>query len=204
MSSHPLLVRLAILVAVPACYDPSLVVGAPCPDGHCPGDQVCDLGAPGGPVCVDELEHHPPDAPVARTCGPSFSAVTGATTGATYRAVPMRATFDAAEAACALDGAHVAVIDDDAEARALDAFLADDPSSPYFWVGVGDWSSEGEYTTVAGARATYLPWGNDQPTGASDPDEDCALQGTEDSGEPGALFDYECDGLQYYVCECGP
>jgi hypothetical protein len=136
----------------------------------------------------------PPDAPLT-DCGLLYVAVAGADPGHTYRARPSGAPWGMAQNSCVADGAYLVIIDDAEEELAIRAFVPDDPSSPFFWVGVTDAMAEGTYVTSLGAAATYLPWAPGQPTGAA---EDCVLL-----ADLGGFSDWNCDGPQSYACECG-
>jgi hypothetical protein len=48
---------------------------------------------------------------------------------------------------------------------------------------------------VLGGDATYLPWGSMQPSGSTQ--QNCVLVGTD-----GLLYDFECNGVAPFACEC--
>jgi hypothetical protein len=166
---------------------------------------AADAGAGGSdadlPV-ADAAEDAPPapDAALAM-CGAAYAPLAGGSPSeATYRGVEARRPWMEARSACQTDGADLVVVDDATEAEAV-AALVQDATSPYFWVGVFQPSGPGvdPWETVRGGLATYLPWAPGQPTGGP---EMCALFG--DLGAPHELYDFNCAGTQYFVCECLP
>jgi hypothetical protein len=157
-------------------------------------------GAPDMRMTPDAMPPPPPDAMPVADCGPGYQSITnGLPLGATYRGVNNGNEWNDARADCQSDGAELVVIDNTAEAQAV-AALVNDPKSPYFWIGIFDPAGGGDnnWLTVHGAAPSFLDFGPQQPTGGN---QDCMLVG---DGSPYEMYDFDCIGFQYYVCECLP
>ena len=140
------------------------------------------------------------DAPIAACSG--YQSITGAApAGATYKGVSVSVTWNQARSDCQSDGADLVVIDNATEAAAVAALVDSPAQSPYFWSGLFDANdgTDNNFVSVRGGPAIYLPWGSQQPSGG---DQDCILVG--DFGTPHDLFDFQCDAVETYVCECLP
>jgi serine/threonine protein kinase len=153
-----------------------------------------------------------PTAPMVSTvgCPADFAALPNYSSRSRYKlynyaAEPdrdARQGFVDAVKTCASQNARVAYVDDAAEALALAAALRLEPQLPRYFVGVTDALSEGEWLTLGGAPAPYLPWADNQPNGADvKHDADCALL-----DPAGNLYDYYCDRAHpfSFACECSP
>lgn len=110
-----------------------------------------------------------------------------------YRASADTRTWLAAEAACEADGlgAHLAIIDDAAEAAIVSQYRTSETDNA--WIGVSDRVLEGTYLTVVNRAPTYLQFANGQPDGAG---QNCIQLGTGIE-----LRDNGCDSLDDYICE---
>jgi hypothetical protein len=136
-----------------------------------------------------------PDAKLA-TC-PGYMPISNASPpGATYRGVSANQSWMAARTTCQNDGADLVVVDNAAEATAV-AALVQDPISGYIWLGLAR-DAFGEWVTVRGTLATYLPWAPGEPSGGNS----CALM--DDTLAPNQFYDFLCGSMQVSVCECLP
>lgn len=160
-------------------------------------------GSPGRDLPPDAA---PPDAevdsmPVTTTCPASYQIVAGTPLTSRYRKLDVAKTWDQQAALCTADGTHLVVFDSDAERRAIENFGANVRS--FFWIGMTDRETEGEWKTVKGqvvpAAELAQLWGPGQPAsgGAAD-NEDCMLIG---SGNR-TYYDYACGASFVGVCEC--
>lgn len=103
-----------------------------------------------------------------------------------YRLVSLQVSWSQARAACESDGAYLAIPSDAAEVPVLDGD----------WMGLTDAAAEGQWLTVRGAAAPFLPWGTGEPAGGTD--KNCARL---DNGT-GLLEARDCTDGRDYVCEC--
>ncbi|HWO26639.1 MAG TPA: C-type lectin domain-containing protein [Kofleriaceae bacterium] len=103
-----------------------------------------------------------------------------------YRTVLALTSWSQAKAACAADGAYLAIPGDATEAAALDGD----------WMGLTDVAVEGQWLTVFGAPAPFLPWGAGEPAGGTG--KNCARLGS----TPALLEARDCNDTRDYVCEC--
>jgi hypothetical protein len=69
-------------------------------------------------------------------------------------------TWDAAEAACEADDAHLVIVDDANEAIFIDGLA---PTNTDHWIGMSDRITEGTYLVVTGGPAAFLPWETGSP-----------------------------------------
>ncbi|MBP6628344.1 MAG: hypothetical protein KBG28_13390 [Kofleriaceae bacterium] len=118
-----------------------------------------------------------------------------------YLPVATAATWAEAVAACAADGAHLFIPDDDPELVTVTQLAF--PTTlwqalDWQWVGISDQAIEGVWRRVDGEPATFLPWDVGQPDDFAMA-EDC-VQAAPTAG----LNDLGCDQALAYVCECGP
>jgi hypothetical protein len=97
--------------------------------------------------------------------------------------------------ACGSEPANVylAIPDDEAELLALVALAGERA-----WVGISDAGSEGDYVTVQGTPATYLPWGPSEPD--NNGNQDCVR-----ALATGGAIETATGGMTAVaVCECAP
>lgn len=128
-------------------------------------------------------------------CAPGFSALPGVPTHM-YQLITTPADFTTQRQACAMKGGitYLTIPDDQNELQALVTLAA----QPAVWVGIDDIIAEGNYMTVRGQPATFLPWAPGQPDNAP-PAENCiaALSSAQ-------LDDQKCTISQLAICECEP
>jgi hypothetical protein len=106
-----------------------------------------------------------------------------------------------AERDCESEGAHLVVIDDEAENTWLGTIAAsittDSASTNKLtWLGFSDHVKEGEFRWVTGAPLSSTFWSPSEPN---------SLNGYEDCGEMRASStwnDDRCNARLFYVCEC--
>ncbi|MEM9489537.1 MAG: C-type lectin domain-containing protein [Myxococcota bacterium] len=150
---------------------------------------VCEFDpgqrAPMAPACMDDANY---DRVLA---------------GRPYRLAASPARWQAAQDACAADGAYLVVISD-AHDNALVRDLG--AGRPKLWLGYTDIATEGSWQWINGAaQDAYRPWGRGEPNNANN-NEHCAemVVGPEDGDLAGAWNDGICTGQRDYVCECDP
>ena len=108
-----------------------------------------------------------------------------------YRQLPQAMPWTQGVNLCAaqLPGhTHMVVLDDEQERIALLPF------TPDLWIGVTDAVDEGQWVTVLGAPATFLPWASGQP--AAGTEQNCGEL------ESDGLHDNTCGNDRTIVCEC--
>lgn len=179
-------------------------------NGHCSfADATCDSGrrfaelsGEHGGTCVGvsiapdalTLPNEPPadapgappqDAPVV--C-PGFTE----TAGRYFQRLPP-AGWTNQRSACGMVPGNVflAIPDDDGELASLVAFAGGE-----IWVGISDAASEGDYVTVQGAAASYLPWTTGEPDNVGN--QDCVRT------RAGGIETATCGAPTAAVCECMP
>jgi hypothetical protein len=136
----------------------------------------------------------PPDAGDGDDCPTGYGPILG--TGGCYRATEDKKSWLAAEQACEAEGAHLAVLDSEAEYGALQIAL-----SGQRWVGFSDRVHEDLFPAVTGEDIEALPFiwkvgePNDGGDGPGGKPEDCV-----ELAEAG-LNDDHCEIVQRYVCE---
>lgn len=139
----------------------------------------------------------------AGTCPSDFVSVDGGQPTSRYKLYGYAQStsnivdFNQAVTACTTAGGYVAIPNDASEIAALDA-VSQNPNQPGYWVGITDTAVEGEWRTVLGDPATYLPWKpdpNGQPNGGTA--ANCVVAFNEE------LYDVDCAMAAYvFVCEC--
>jgi hypothetical protein len=107
-----------------------------------------------------------------------------------YRQLPQMpwATGRDACAAHAPGRTYMVILDDVTEQNAMMPF------TPDLWVGITDEVQEGQWVTVRGTLATFLPWASGQP--AAGTDQNCGEL------ELDGLHDNTCGNDRTIVCEC--
>lgn len=128
-------------------------------------------------------------------CGPDFTALPGVP-GHLYHLFTTPSDFASQRTACAVQGGntYLAIPDDATELAALVTLAA----QPAVWVGIDDLVVEGNFLTVRGQPATFLPWAAGQPDDAP-PGEDCVAALSADTFD-----DQQCSNMLPAVCECEP
>ncbi len=139
------------------------------------------------PPMVDAM----PDTPMV-DCPAGYEAVLGAPMGSRYKRLAHAKPLAAHAAICAADGTHVVTIESPMESLAMQGFAP--KRNGYFWLGITDAATEGQWLAPGGQVATYLPWYPTQPNGGFA--QNCALQAD------GSWFDFQCDVSYPTVCEC--
>jgi hypothetical protein len=159
--------------------------------GRCVGDEP-EIDAPGGgpdgPPGADASVDAPPAA-----CPVDYVAIAGAPS--VYRIIGNAMGWTEQQVDCTNDGGGYLMIPDDGAELAAVTGAAGAP----IWVGISDTATEGEYRTVRGDVATFLPWAATEPDGDVNPQQDCVL------GTGGTISDERCGNLNAIaVCECVP
>lgn len=101
-------------------------------------------------------------------------------------------TWDGASADCVSDGAHLAVVGDDAENQLLDDLLDDGDA----WIGYRSAGASNEFSWSNGAPVGFENWDGGEP--------DEAAQCTELDQVDGRWSTADCGQSRDYVCECDP
>ena len=96
--------------------------------------------------------------------------------------------LDAEQQCEATAGAHLAVVDDPAEAAVILSLQIDE----VMWIGASDRIVEGDYRTVTG-QSTYVSW----LSGFPKPPDDCV----EISGTTGSFKTLDCTTGNQFLCE---
>lgn len=142
----------------------------------------------------------PDTAPDARTCPNDFVAIDGGQPTSRYKFFGFAQStsnvgdFNHAMTACTAAGGYIAIPNNEDEIDALDD-VSQNPNQPGFWVGITDTAAEGQWRTVLGDPATYLPWQGGQPNGGTA--ANCLVAFDEE------LYDVDCAMAAYvFVCEC--
>ena len=137
----------------------------------------------------------PPWAHTSRPCwGQTLAA-------SRYKAVTTGTSWVAAALDCESDGAHLIVIDDQAEndwmaSIAEQAVTDAGGSNQLAWIGLGDSRSEGEFRWITSAPTGFARWADSEPNSLYD-NEDCVeIRAT------GDWNDDHCDAELAYACEC--
>jgi len=118
-----------------------------------------------------------------------------------YKEVPPGKSWVLAERDCESEGAHLVVIDDDAEnlyvkSIAEKAVTNNTSTNQLTWIGLGDQATEGHFQWVTGAPVGLTYWADGEPNN---------LYGLEDCVEvraTGQWNDDRCEVPMSYVCEC--
>lgn len=122
-----------------------------------------------------------------------------------YRVSAAPADFGAAAADCADDAlrASLAVVDDDAENKALQHLVASRPEGRQIWLGIQDWHEEGVWRSLAFEPLGYTAWKDGEPNDGGPDGEDCAvlLVRFEPAHHEGRWNDLACTRERAYVCE---
>lgn len=128
-------------------------------------------------------------------CAPGFVGILGAGSHL-YHQFTTPADFTSQRTACAAQGGitYLAIPDDQNELQALVSATA----QPAFWVGIDDMVVQGNYMTVRGQPATFLPWAPGQPDNAGSGEDCVAALGS------ATLDDQACANKLPAVCECEP
>ena len=167
------------------------------PSGQSGGDDGSESDG-GRPPLVDATpgsdgKTPPPDGAgldAAFACPPGYE-VAGES-GSAYRS-GQELGWLGAETACEADGpgAHLVVIDDDAENATVDALS----SASRVWIGYSDRATANTWRWVTSETGIDDGWdeGNGEPSGTGD----CAAM-----DEDGEWRDEICAGAQDYLCEC--
>ena len=107
------------------------------------------------------------------------------------------ANWDEHQANCSSEGGYLAIPDDATEQQAI----LDIAGGNTIWIGVDDMASEGDYVTVKGVPATYLPWAPGEPNNSGGPGSGPAnCEQLQDDG----FHDFRCNNDAPAVCECEP
>uniref|UniRef100_A0A1V1FT38 Putative LPSBP4 n=1 Tax=Reticulitermes speratus TaxID=60591 RepID=A0A1V1FT38_9NEOP len=99
---------------------------------------------------------------------------------------------------CEDDGAHLLIINSEAEANVARKFASNYPSVYAFYIGFHDFFLEGQYVTIHGQSlkaAGYSKWGSGQPDN---------YRGAENCGamrRDATLADIHCSSTSWFICE---
>lgn len=142
-----------------------------------------------GRIAFDPRTHGASGDSALLVCPPGYTA----DSGGCYRTGAGTAGWVVAEAACEADGigAHLAVIDNAAEAAVVDRYRP--APTDLAWIGLTDRVTEGTYMTVTNVPAPYLVFAAGEPDGVT---PDCILL-----GENLQLGDTDCATADDYICE---
>ena len=88
----------------------------------------------------------------------------------TYHLLSASSWSDAAEAARGLDGFLVTVNDADEDQWLYETFAAAENATRHIWIGLSDYSTEGDFRWHDGTPFAYRNWGEGQPVQGSDED----------------------------------
>ena len=146
------------------------------------------------------------DAPIdAHTCSNDFTPLSGGQPTSRYKRYSYSGgaanivDFMQASAICTSAGGYVAIPNNEAELEAFDN-ISQNPAQPGYWIGITDQTTEGEWRTVLGNLATFLPWSSaqgGQPNGGVG--ANCAV------GYDEEIYDVACTMDAYvFICECTP
>lgn len=145
----------------------------------------------GNDAAIDDAVDSSVDSVVAIECTlPGYSQIGNSCYRLAFLGDALEVLWPAAEAACEADaeGAHLAIVDNAAEATMLGGMLGTVADA---WVGTSDRKTEGTYLEVTGEPASFLGWGAAEPDGAGD----CGK-----IREDG-LADGDCALVDDYICE---
>ena len=75
-------------------------------------------------------------------------------------------------------------------------------STNYFWIGINDIATEGEFQYATGGDLVYTNWNNGQPNNNNNK-EDCVVISNSDTSwfDPGSWFDTPCSDQYPSICE---
>ena len=129
-------------------------------------------------------------------CAPGFLPLPGVPNHLYFIITPA-SDFNQQRLTCASQGGitYLAIPDDMTELQALVNAVGESS----IWVGVDDLIAPGNWITVRGAPATYLPWGPGQPDG-SPPGSDCVAA----IASSVTYDDQRCSNQLRAACECEP
>lgn len=118
-----------------------------------------------------------------------------------YKVVLPGQPWVVAESDCESEGAHLVVIDDEAEntwvqSIAAEALTDSVSSNELVWLGMSDHAVEGEFRWVTGGALTTPRWADSEPNSLYEA-EDCV-----ELRSSGTWNDDRCNAKIAYVCEC--
>ena len=152
-----------------------------------------DAGAAGeGPVVDARALDGLPDAvSVLPTCATDPAYVAAPVGNHRYRVYP-NLDYDSGFDRCTQDGAHLAVVNDQAEDTFVSALANADS-----WIGYDDLRTEGTFRWVTGSSSAFTQFSANEPNDNNG--EDCVY-----TRPDGTWNDTACDNLRPAICECDP
>lgn len=157
------------------------------------GDAGIDTSMPPHDAHSDAMADATPDAP-PEDCPSTYMTV--GTQPHVYRVITTTTDWMTQKTACGTDNprAYLAIPDDATELAALDGVAG----AAQYWVGIDDMAVEGQFVTVKGAAATFLPWAPGEPNNQMNSDCVAARSAT------GEYQDDKCNVHYRAICECDP
>ena len=154
-------------------------------------DSSCDVRNPF--VCECDPGYRAPSPPLVCMTNPAYSNTV--LLGRRYRFVfTPTVNWQEAENACAVDGAHLAVINDAEENSQLDS----PANNQFLWIGYTDQQTEGQWVWVTGNSHPYTKWKGGEPNNQGG-NEDCV-----EFRDDATWNDLPCMNTIGYICECDP
>ncbi|XP_075987357.1 macrophage mannose receptor 1-like isoform X2 [Anticarsia gemmatalis] len=144
---------------------------------------------------VPEIYESSSERILALDCGPNSQGYhLDRSTGSCYKIQSDAVmTWDDADSTCRSEGGHLVVLNDEHEARVVQAFDA-----PGSWIGIRDFHNNNIWTSVEGKSMSelYNVWHNGHNPYT---DLDCGTINIQ-----GKLDDYTCDTKRNFICEKNP
>ena len=128
-----------------------------------------------------------------------------------YKIFEEKKSWNASEASCEDNGAHLVKIESEEENTFLLRTFLEIPYGDVnieAWIGLTDQDNEGEFVWADGTAAKYTNWADEQPND-EDNQQDCAeiANGVFWPGGPpqiGVWNDFQCENKLMYICEKSP
>ncbi|XP_070535732.1 macrophage mannose receptor 1-like [Ptychodera flava] len=113
-----------------------------------------------------------------------------------YRFVSEGAAWSTAEAQCNAQGGSLVAINDNVEQAYISSKLGTLASGGWYWIGLDDFTSPGQFAWSDGDPVTYTNWDNAQPDNSAG---DCV--GASTGAVAGLWSAADCTGAMPYICE---
>jgi lectin-like protein len=110
-----------------------------------------------------------------------------------YKRLANNANWPNQRDACVAAGGYLVVPDDATELQGITTFAG----NAMLWIGISDIATDGNYMTVLGQTAVFLPWGAGQPSGGT-------RRCVQILANMQTLATELCGNAQQAVCECAP
>ena len=141
-------------------------------------------------VATDGHADAGPDGPSA--CSAAYVHLSGQTH--VYKRITAASNWQTQHDACAASGGYLAVPDDATELQSITTLGA----GATLWLGISDLAVAGNYMTVLGQTATFLPWAAGEPLGGGNRQCVQVLANME------TYANELCGSAEPAVCECAP